>query len=70
MMRAVRCAVFAAALACAGAAQAKTVIIFVEPMTLERYTQVVETPGPDRFLLCMQPPSLSGCREVQAKKRA
>ena len=68
-MRAFRFAIAAAAIASASAGQAKTVIIFVEPMTLEKYARVVETPGPDRVLMCMQPPSMSGCRELPAKKR-
>jgi hypothetical protein len=51
----------------AAAAQATTVVIFVEPMTLERYTRVFDTPGRDRVLLCMAPPSTSGCTDVTAK---
>lgn len=43
------------------AAEATTVVIFVDPMTLERHAQVFDTPGPDRFLMCMAPPSTSGC---------
>ena len=39
-------------LGCASAAQATTVIIYVEPMTLERYTRVFDTPGADRCLMC------------------
>ena len=51
----------------AAAAQATTVIIYVEPMTLERYVRVVDSRGPDRVLMCMAPPSTSGCTDVTAK---
>lgn len=51
----------------AAAAHATTVVIFVEPMTLERYTKVFDTPGRDRVLLCMAPPATSGCTDVTAK---
>ena len=44
-------------------------VIFVEPMTLERYTKVFDTPGPDRVLLCMAPPATSGCTDVTAQVR-
>jgi len=67
-MRAMRIAAAVAMLGCAGAAQATTVIIFVEPMTLEKYTRVFDTPGPDRVLMCMAPPATSGCTELPLKK--
>jgi len=53
----------------ASAAQATTIVIFVEPMTLDRYTRVFDTPGPDRVLMCMAPPATSGCTDVTAKVR-
>ena len=53
----------------ASAAQAATVVVFVEPMTLERYTKVIDTKGPDRLFMCMAPPSTSGCTEVPIKRR-
>ena len=53
----------------ASAAQATTVVIFVEPMTLERYTKVFNTPGPDRVLMCMAPPATSGCTDVTAQAK-
>jgi hypothetical protein len=61
--------VIAAALAgsAASAAQATTIVIFVEPMTLEHYTRVFDTPGRDRMLMCMAPPATSGCTEVPLK---
>jgi hypothetical protein len=50
------------------AAQAATIVVFVEPLTLERYTRVFDTPGPDRVLMCMAPPSTSGCTEVRVRR--
>ena len=72
-MRAARLAIAAViAGGFASAAQATTVVIFVEPMTLERYTKVFATPGPDRVLMCMAPPATSGCTDVtnRAKRAA
>jgi len=63
-MLAVRLATAALLFGCAAAAHATTVVIFVEPMTLERYTKVFDTPGRDRVLLCMAPPATSGCTDV------
>jgi hypothetical protein len=69
MMRALRVSLAVSALAWAGAAQAATFVIFVEPMTLEKHTRVFDTPGPDRLLMCVQPPSLTGCTELPLKTR-
>jgi hypothetical protein len=65
----VRFVLAAALLASAGASQAATIVIFVEPMTLDHYTKVIDTPGPDRVLMCMAPPSTSGCTEVRIKAK-
>jgi len=43
------------------------VIIYVEPMTLERYVRVINTSGPDRVLMCMAPPATSGCTDITSK---
>ena len=67
-MRAMRLAIGVALLALAGAAQATTVVIFVDPLTLEKYTRVFDTPGRDRVLLCMAPPGTSDCTELHLKK--
>jgi hypothetical protein len=64
-----RLAIAAALTASASAAQATTVIIYVEPMTLERYTRVFDTPGPDRFLMCPAPPAAGSCTELPIKHR-
>ena len=51
------------------AARATTVIIYIEPMTLDRYVRVIDTPGPDRVLMCMAPPAVSGCTDVTDKAK-
>jgi hypothetical protein len=67
-MRIVRSAIAAMLLTCAAAAQATTIIIYIDPMTFERrHTRVIETPGRDRLLMCMAPPAMSGCTEVPIK---
>lgn len=48
-------------------AHATTVIIYVDPMTLDHYTRVIATPGPDRAMMCMAPPAVANCREVKVK---
>ena len=63
-MRFIRLGLGLALLASAASAQATTVIIFVEPMTLERYTRVFDTPGPDRVLMCPAPPATGSCTKV------
>jgi hypothetical protein len=68
-MRLLRFSLGIALLGSAAAAQATTVVIYVEPMTLDRYVKVMNTPGPDRVLLCMAPPATSGCTDVTAKTR-
>ena len=67
-MRALRLAIAIILLASAGVAQATTIVIFVDPLTLDKYTRVFDTPGPDRVLMCMAPPATSGCTEVPLKK--
>ena len=66
-MRLVRLVLGLAILGSAAAAQATTVVIFVEPMTLDRYVKVIDTKGPDRVLMCMAPPATSGCTDITAK---
>ena len=65
----VRAALAAALLSTGAVAQAATVVIIVEPMTLDHYTKVINTPGPDRVLMCMAPPSTSGCTEVHFRTK-
>jgi len=58
---------FAAALA-ATPASAATVIVYTDPMTMERRTVVLDSTGPDRAFVCMMPPGDAGCREVPIKR--
>ena len=67
-MRNVRLGMAAALLASPAAAQATTVIIYINPMTLDHYTKVIDTPGPDRALMCMAPPAVSNCTEIPVKR--
>ena len=67
-MRRLRIAIAAGAIAWAGAAQATTVIVFVDPMTFEKHTRVFETPGPDHMFMCVEPPGAAGCTEIPMKK--
>ena len=69
-MHIIRLAFAAAILGSAAAAQATTVVIYVEPMTLDRYVKVMDTRGPHRVLMCMAPPAASGCTDVTAKVRS
>lgn len=66
-MHLLRLAMASAVLGSATAAQATTFIIYVEPMTLDRYLRVIDTPGRDRVLMCMAPPAVSGCTDVTDK---
>jgi hypothetical protein len=67
MMRLFRLALATAVFGSATAAQATTFIIYIEPMTLDRYVRMIDTPGPDRVLMCMAPPAVAGCTDVTAK---
>lgn len=49
-------------------ANAATVVILNNPMTMERQMIVLDSKGPDRVLMCMAPPSTSGCTEVPLKR--
>ena len=49
-------------------ASAATVIIYTDPMTMERRTVVVESKGPDRAFVCMLPPGDAGCRAIPIKR--
>ena len=51
------------------AASAATIVVVTDPMSLERRTVVLNTPGPDRVLLCAAPPAVSGCRELPIERR-
>ena len=50
-------------------AQAAKIVIMTDPMTLERRTVVIESPGPDRVYVCAMPPAVAGCREIVPNAR-
>lgn len=56
-------------LAASGAGHAATVVILTDPMSLQRRTMVLESPGPDRVLLCALPPATTGCVDVTKRRR-
>jgi len=51
------------------AASAATILVVTDPMSLERRTVVLNTPGPDRLLFCAAPPAVSGCRELPVTRK-
>ena len=67
-MRVARILIALGAVTGAGAAQAATIIIYTDPMTLSQYSVVVDTPGPDRAFLCMAPPADANCTEVRIRR--
>ena len=67
-MRLIRLAIAATLAGWAAAAPAATVIVYVEPMTFERYTRVFDTPGPDRAFMCPAPPAVASCTEIPIKR--
>lgn len=68
-MRVLRVAFALSVMLAAPVAQAATVIVFVNPITLDKHTEVFNTRGPDRLLMCMQPPGTAGCTELPIRKR-
>ena len=52
-----------------GRAAAETVIVYTDPMTLERTVVVSERPGPDRAYHCFLPPSDLGCQPIALRRR-
>jgi hypothetical protein len=67
-VRTLRIAIAIATITSTGAAQATTVIVFVDPMTFEKHTRVFDTPGPDHMFMCVEPPGTAGCTEIPMKK--
>jgi hypothetical protein len=66
-----RAAIFIGGLAAALAstpATAATIVVYTDPMTMERRTVVYDSSGPDRAFVCMLPPADSGCRAVPFKR--
>ena len=62
-------AVALAAIGGAMPASAATIVIFTNPMTMERRTVVVDPDGPDRAFLCMLPPGTSGCVPLKVRRQ-
>lgn len=54
--------------AIAAPVQSATVIIYQDPMTMDRRVVVRDTPGPDRAFFCVLPPSDIGCRQLPVKR--
>jgi hypothetical protein len=50
------------------AASAATIVVYADPMTLERRTVIVSLDGPDRAYFCMLPPAVSGCQRVPLQR--
>ena len=50
------------------AASAATIVVFTDPLTLDRKTVVVDPDGPDRAFHCMLPPATSGCQPIPIKR--
>ena len=48
---------------------AATIVIYSDPMTLERRTVVIDASGPDRAFLCMLPPGQAGCQQVPIRRK-
>ena len=57
-----------ATLAAAAPASAATIVIYADPMTMERRTVVVDPDGPDRAFFCMLPPSIVGCQSIPLRR--
>ena len=49
-------------------ASAATIIVYTDPMTLDRQTVVYKTPGPDRAFMCMAPPAAPDCVRLRLKR--
>ena len=58
----------AALLATSSPASAATIVVYTDPMTMERRTVVVDSLGPDRAFVCVLPPGDSGCREIKLRR--
>ena len=50
-------------------AAAATIIILSDPFTLDRRLVVMNTPGPDRVLMCSAPPAMAGCRALPVRRK-
>jgi hypothetical protein len=48
-------------------AEAATLVILTDPLTLARRMVVVDPGGPDRLLICSVPPAVAGCQQLPWK---
>ena len=67
IMLTTRLAFALAAVAAAQPVAAATVIVYTDPMTLERKTVVYDTPGPHRAFMCMTPIADADCVPLRIK---
>ena len=68
----IRCAAICGAVllvALPGRAAAETVVVYTNPMTLERTVVVTDKAGPDRAFHCFLPPSDLGCQPIAFRRR-
>jgi len=56
-------------IAAPSAASAATVIVYTDPMSLNRHTVVYDTPGPDRAYLCVLPPGEGSCHAIAINRK-
>ena len=61
-------ALLLAAVAWPSGAKAETVIVYTNPMTLERTVVVAERGGRDRAFHCFLPPSNLGCQPIAVRR--
>jgi hypothetical protein len=69
MRRMILGAMAVAAMSAATPISAATIVIFTNPMTMERHAVVVDPDGPDRAFLCMLPPGTSGCVPIKVERQ-
>ena len=50
-------------------ASAETIVIYTNPMTLERTVVISDTPGRDRAFHCFLPPSDLGCQPIALRRK-
>ena len=51
-----------------GRAAAETVVVYTNPMTLERTVVITDTRGRDRAFHCYLPPSNLGCQPIAVRR--
>ena len=69
MKRSIALAGLALAGAAAAPAEAATIVVLADPMTMERRTVIIDPTGPNRAYFCMLPPAQTGCQQVPVKRQ-